>query len=82
MILLLNQLKNQFQDLVVEILCFLGFPIEMVLSKFFLWVVLSVYFDKYDLCLSIVFHFFLSGLITVFISFTSCVVCVVSVGPI
>ena len=36
LILLLNQLKNQFQDLVVEILCFLGFLKEMVLSKFFL----------------------------------------------
>ena len=35
LILLLNQLKNQFQDLVVEILCFLGFLKEMVLSKFF-----------------------------------------------
>ena len=40
LILLLNQLKNQFQDLVVEILCFLGFLREMGLSKFFLWVVL------------------------------------------
>ena len=36
LILLLNQLNNQFQDLVVEILCFLDFPKEMVLSKFFL----------------------------------------------
>ena len=36
LILLLNQLKNQFQDLVVEILCFLDFLKEMVLSKFFL----------------------------------------------
>ena len=35
LILLLNQLKNQFQDLVVEILCFLDFLREMVLSKFF-----------------------------------------------
>ena len=39
LILLLNQLKNQFQGLVVEILCFLDFLKEMVLSKFFLWVV-------------------------------------------
>ena len=36
LILLLNQLENQFQDLVVEILCFLDFLKEMVLSKFFL----------------------------------------------
>ena len=58
LILLLNQLKNQFQDLVVEILCFLDFIKEMVLSKFFLWVVLFVYFDRYDLYLSILFcHF-------------------------
>ena len=53
LILLLNQLKNQFQDLVVEILCFLDFLKEMVLSKFFLWVVLFVYFDRCDLYLSI-----------------------------
>ena len=58
LILLLNQLKNQFHDLVVEILCFLGFLKEMVLSKFFLWVVLSVYFDRCDLYSSILFcHF-------------------------
>ena len=56
LILLLNQLKNQFQDLVVEILCFLDFLREMVLSKFFLWVVLFVYFDKCDLCSSILFY--------------------------
>ena len=35
LILLLNQLKNLFQGLVVEILYFLGFLREMVLSKFF-----------------------------------------------
>ena len=35
LILLLNQLKNRFQGLVVEILCFLGFLREMVLSRFF-----------------------------------------------
>ena len=58
LILLLNQLKNQFQDLVVEILCLLDFLREMVLSKFFLWVILSVYFDKYDLCLNILFCLF------------------------
>ena len=58
LILLLNQLKNQFQDLVVEILCFLDFLREMVLSKFFLWVVLFVYFDRCDLYSSILFcHF-------------------------
>ena len=58
LILLLNQLKNQFQDLVVEILCFLDFLKEMVLSKFFLWVVLFVCFDRCDLYLSILFcHF-------------------------
>ena len=55
LILLLNQLKNQFQDLVVEILCFLDFLKEMVLSKFFLWVVLFVCFDICDLYLSILF---------------------------
>ena len=48
LILLLNQLKNQFQDLVVEILCFLDFLKEMVLSNIFLWVVLFVYFDRCD----------------------------------
>ena len=53
-----ESIKKQFQDLVVEILCFLDFPREMVLSKFFRWVVLFVYFDKYDLCLNILFcHF-------------------------
>ena len=58
LILLLNQLKNQFQDLVVEILCFLDFLKEMVLSKFFLWVVLFVYFGRCDLYSSILFcHF-------------------------
>ena len=58
LILLLNQLKNQFQDLVVEILCFLDFLKEMVLSKFFLWVVLYVYFFRCDLYSSILFcHF-------------------------
>ena len=55
LILLLNQLKNQFQDLVVEILCFLDFSKEMVLSKFFLWVVLFVCFDRCDLYSSILF---------------------------
>ena len=55
LILLLNQLKNQFQDLVVGILCFLGFPKEMVLSKFFLWVVLFVCFGRCDLYSSILF---------------------------
>ena len=55
LILLLNQLKNRFQGLVVEILCFLGFLTEMVLSKFFLWVVLFVYFDRCGLCSSILF---------------------------
>ena len=58
LILLLNQLKNQFQDLVVEILCFLDFLKEMVLSKFFLWVVLFVYFDRCDLYSSILFWHF------------------------
>ena len=53
LILLLNQLKNLFQGLVVEILYFLGFLREMVLSKFFLWVVLFVYFDKCGLYSSI-----------------------------
>ena len=58
LVLLLNQLKNQFQDLVVEILRFLDFLKEMVLSKFFLWVVLFVYFERCDLYLSILFcHF-------------------------
>ena len=55
LILLLNQLKNQFQDLVVEILCFLDFLKEMVLSNFFLWVVLFVCFDRCDLYSSILF---------------------------
>ena len=45
LILLLNQLINQFQDLVVEILCFLDFLKEMVLSKFFLWVILYILID-------------------------------------
>ena len=58
MILLLSQLKNQFPDLVVKILCFLGSLREMELSKFFLLVVFFVYFDKYVLCLSNVFHLF------------------------
>ena len=58
LILLLNQLKNLFQGLVVEILYFLGFLREMVLSKFFLWVVLFVYFDKYGLYSSILFWYF------------------------
>ena len=59
LILLLNQLENQFQDLVVEILCFLDFLKEMVLSKFFLWVVLFVSFDRCDLYSSILFcHFY------------------------
>ena len=58
LILLLNQLKNLFQGLVVEILYFLGFLREMVLSKFFLWVVLFVYFDKCGLYLSILFWYF------------------------
>ena len=62
LILLLNQLKNLFQGLVVEILYFLGFLREMVLSKFFLWVVLFVYFDKYGLYSSILFGIFI-GLI-------------------
>ena len=62
LILLLNQLKNLFQDLVVEILYFLGFLREMVLSKFFLWVVLFVYFDKCGLYSSILFGIFI-GLI-------------------
>ena len=53
-----QSIKNQFQDLVVEILCFLGSLREMELSKCFLFVVLFVYFDKYVLCLSIVFHLF------------------------
>ena len=58
LILLLNQLKNQLQDLVVEILCFLDFLKEMVSSKFFLWVVLFVYFGKCDSYLSLLFcHF-------------------------
>ena len=57
LILLLNQLKNRFQDLVVEILCFLDFLREMVLSKFFLWVVLFVYFDRCGLCLSMLFYY-------------------------
>ena len=58
LILLLNQLKNLFQGLVVEILCFLDFLKEMVLSKFFLWVVLYVYFFRCDLYSSILFcHF-------------------------
>ena len=56
--LLLNQLKNQFQDLVVEILCFLDFLKEMVLSKVFLWVILFVYFDICDLYSSILFYYF------------------------
>ena len=55
LILLLNQLENQFQDLVVEILCFLDFLREMVLSKFFLKVVLFVYFDRCGLYSSILF---------------------------
>ena len=55
LILLLNQLENQFQDLVVEILCFLDFLKEMVLFKFFLWVVLFVCFDRCDLYSSILF---------------------------
>ena len=58
LILLLNQLKNQFQDLVVEILCFLDFLKEIVLSKFFLWVVLFVYFDRCDLYSSILISHF------------------------
>ena len=58
LILLLNQLKNQFQDLVVKILCFLDFLKEMVLSKFFLWVVLFVYFDRCDLYSSILFFYY------------------------
>ena len=58
LILLLNQLKNQFQDLVVEILCFLDFLKKMVLSKFFCWVVLTVYFDRCDLYSSILFWHF------------------------
>ena len=58
LILLLNQLKNLFQGLVVEILYFLGFLREMVLSKFFLWVVLFVYFDKCGLYSSILFWYF------------------------
>ena len=58
LILLLNQLENQFQDLVVEILCFLDFLREMVLSKFFIQVVLFVYSDRCDLYSSILFcHF-------------------------
>ena len=82
MILLLSQLKNQFQDLVVETLCFLDSLREMELSKFFLLVVLFVYFDQkcfvFDYCVPS----FLLSLITVFISFTSCVVCVLLMGPI
>ena len=84
LILLLNQLKNQFQDLVVEILCFLDFLKEMVLSKFFLWVVLFVYFDRCYLY-SVIQHFVLSfslDLFTVLISLVSCAVCVVWMGSI
>ena len=70
LILLLNQLKNQFQDLVVEILCFLDFLKEMVLSKFFLWVVLFVYFDRCDLYSSILFCHFIGLICSVdFVSF-------------
>ena len=58
LILLLNQLKNLFQGLVVEILYFLGFLREMVLSQIFLWVVLFVYFDKCGLYSSILFWYF------------------------
>ena len=43
----------------VKTLCFLGFLREMELSKFFLLVVLFVYFDKHGLCLSIVFRLFI-----------------------
>ena len=57
MILHLNQLKNLFQDRVVEILYFLGFLREMVLSKFFLLAVLFVYFGKCDLYLSAAFRY-------------------------
>ena len=77
-----ESIKKQFQDLVVEILCFLGFLRELELSKFFLFVVLFVYFVIYVLCLSIVFRLFYRFLITVLIPFTSCVVCVLSMGPI
>ena len=62
LILLLNQLKNRFQGLVVEILYFLGFLREMVLSKFFLWVVLFVYFDRCGLYSAFCFDIFI-GLI-------------------
>ena len=59
MILLLSRLKNQFQDLMVEILYFLGSLREMDLSKCFLLVVFFECFDKYDLYLSTVFHLFM-----------------------
>ena len=50
--------KNLFQDLVVEILYFLDFLREMELSKFFLLVVLFVYFDICGLYLSSVLRLF------------------------
>ena len=53
-----ESIKNQFQDLEVEILYFLGSLREMGLSKFFHSVVLFVCFDKYVLCLSIVLPLF------------------------
>ena len=58
MVLLLSRLKNLFQDLVVEILYFLDFLREMELSKFFLLVVLFVYFGICGLYLSFVFRLF------------------------
>ena len=47
---------NQFQDLVVEILYFLGFPREMELSKFFFLGVLLVFFGICDLWLNFVLY--------------------------
>ena len=46
--------KKQFRGLVIENLYFLDFVKEVVLSKFFLWVVVfySMRFDIYCLCLN------------------------------